>query len=374
MTLANQTLKSATSKGDARKHQVNEIVRADKETREHITPFAFKIHPGLLGIPLASPARRAIAIVIDTAIVGVTAQLGSLVVALIAAIAAFFSVSKRFFPTQSAWLRILLKSIAALVATGIVIALSLGFYNGPLIDYPSIDSTELSPGDHDAIAAYTAVTGEDSCDDSCIRRELTALHSALGDNDSESIATMSSADLAILNATYHAMGLALQTDEEGNKSSANWDIIPVSPTEPPATLTAQQHPLTGDTSIPHEEPGYSVVRWAQGLLEDLGLGFGWAAAYFTLFPVLWKGQTPGKRLLGIRVVALSGNYLNIWDSFGRYGGYGAGLATGLLGFAQIYWDPNRQAIHDKISGTVVIRGTPTKIETNSQSITDPSIG
>jgi uncharacterized RDD family membrane protein YckC len=44
----------------------------------------------------------------------------------------------------------------------------------------------------------------------------------------------------------------------------------------------------------------------------------------------------------------------LWDSFGRYGGYGAGLATGLLGFIQIYWDPNRQAIHDKISATIVI--------------------
>ena len=44
----------------------------------------------------------------------------------------------------------------------------------------------------------------------------------------------------------------------------------------------------------------------------------------------------------------------MWDSFGRYGGYGAGLATGLLGFLQIYWDPNRQAIHDKISSTIVI--------------------
>ena len=30
------------------------------------------------------------------------------------------------------------------------------------------------------------------------------------------------------------------------------------------------------------------------------------------------------------------------------------MATGLLGFIQIYWDANRQAIHDKISATVVI--------------------
>ncbi len=45
------------------------------------------------------------------------------------------------------------------------------------------------------------------------------------------------------------------------------------------------------------------------------------------------------------------------DCFGRYGGYGAGFATGLLGFLQVYWDPNRQAIQDKISATVVIKGS-----------------
>jgi hypothetical protein len=56
------------------------------------------------------------------------------------------------------------------------------------------------------------------------------------------------------------------------------------------------------------------------------------------------------------VVALSGEPLGLLDCFGRYGGYGAGFATGLLGFLQIYWDPNRQAIQDKISATVVIKG------------------
>ena len=52
---------------------------------------------------------------------------------------------------------------------------------------------------------------------------------------------------------------------------------------------------------------------------------------------------------------LDGRPLDLWDSFGRLSGYTAGLATGLLGFAQVFWDPNRQAIQDKIAGTVVIR-------------------
>jgi hypothetical protein len=102
---------------------------------------------------------------------------------------------------------------------------------------------------------------------------------------------------------------------------------------------------------------YKGFAWLQGLIEDLGIGFGWAAFYFTMFTAIWHGQTPGKKLLRIRVIQLDGTPLSVWDSFGRYGGYGAGIATGLLGFAQIYWDPNRQAIHDKISATIVINDT-----------------
>ncbi|WP_394174628.1 RDD family protein [Thalassotalea litorea] len=102
------------------------------------------------------------------------------------------------------------------------------------------------------------------------------------------------------------------------------------------------------------QPIYSIIEFFKALIRDLGLGFGWAAFYFTVCGSLFNGKTPGKKLLGIRVIQLDGTRLSIWDSFGRYGGYGAGLATGLLGFVQIYWDANRQAIQDKISATVVI--------------------
>jgi len=92
-----------------------------------------------------------------------------------------------------------------------------------------------------------------------------------------------------------------------------------------------------------------------GLLTDLGITFGWAAFYFTVFTSVTNGRTPGKKLLGIRVLQMDASRLTLWESFSRYGGYTAGLATGLLGFLQIYWDRNRQAVHDKISGTFVVR-------------------
>ena len=96
--------------------------------------------------------------------------------------------------------------------------------------------------------------------------------------------------------------------------------------------------------------GERIHSWA----DDVGLGLGWAIVYFTLVPVWWNGQTLGKRLLGLRVVELTGKPFTAMRAFKRYGGYAAGMATGLFGFAQVLWDPNRQAIQDKTAHTVVI--------------------
>jgi hypothetical protein len=128
-------------------------------------------------------------------------------------------------------------------------------------------------------------------------------------------------------------------------------------------------PRTVDESVPTEvedivdkytkdevksDPPKGMLDWLENLAEDLGLGFGWAAFYFSIFTAWWKGQTPGKKLMGMKVIKLDNTPLNLWESFGRYGGYAAGLATGLTGFLQVFWDPNRQAIQDKISETLVI--------------------
>jgi uncharacterized RDD family membrane protein YckC len=104
-----------------------------------------------------------------------------------------------------------------------------------------------------------------------------------------------------------------------------------------------------------EERESGLLSGLLRVLDDLGIGFGWTGLYFTAFTALWRGQTPGKKLLGIRVLRLNGQPMTLWMSFERFGGYAAGLLTGLLGFAQVYWDRNRQMIHDKITETVVIR-------------------
>ena len=340
-----------------RSHDVNEIKPADRETREIITPFAFAMEPSLVGIPLATPFRRGVAIAIDALIVGFTAQLGSLFIAMIAAIAAFFSVSEKYFPTQQRWLRILLKTLSIIAIIVTLVAMLASVSQQSFFDTAGVSDAEISEEERIALQAYVVATNPENCNTLCVREQLTTLHETFqSEDDRKDISELSDDEVTILNGVYHIMNAALKP---GNEDASVAEVISEA-----SQNAVQDNPdaIIIDGELPasegSDEDSYSLLKWAQGLLEDLGLGFGWAAVYFTLFPVLWKGQTPGKRLLGIRVLALSGNYLNIWDSFGRYGGYGAGFATGLLGFFQVYWDPNRQAIHDKISGTVVIRGRP----------------
>ncbi len=78
-------------------------------------------------------------------------------------------------------------------------------------------------------------------------------------------------------------------------------------------------------------------------------------AYFTLLTRIGRGWTLGKWLAGIRVVRLDGKAWTLWSSFGRAGGYGASLSTFGLGFLQALWNRNRQALHDRIAETVVVR-------------------
>jgi hypothetical protein len=99
----------------------------------------------------------------------------------------------------------------------------------------------------------------------------------------------------------------------------------------------------------------SLWRMTRATVNDLGVTFGWVGLYFTLFLAWWRGRTPGKWLFGLRVVRLSGQPMGLWFALERFGGYAAGIATGFFGFLQVYWDPNRQAIHDRIARTVVIR-------------------
>lgn len=68
-----------------------------------------------------------------------------------------------------------------------------------------------------------------------------------------------------------------------------------------------------------------------------------------------KGATPGKMMLGIRVVRADGGELTGGQSFVRYLGYiPSSLVLG-LGYLWMLFDPEKRCWHDILAGTRVIR-------------------
>jgi hypothetical protein len=100
----------------------------------------------------------------------------------------------------------------------------------------------------------------------------------------------------------------------------------------------------------------SWVYQSRAFATTLGVTFGWSGVYFTLLAGLLNGRTIGKLLLGTRAVKINGQPFTFFDGFVRHGGYIAGVAMGLTGFLKLLWEPNRQAVEDRIASTVVVRG------------------
>lgn len=80
----------------------------------------------------------------------------------------------------------------------------------------------------------------------------------------------------------------------------------------------------------------------------------WWVLYFGLATYFGNGRTPGKRLMGIRVVSLVHGRLDLWHSIERALGYGASALELGFGFIQYFVHPNRRTVHDRIAETIVV--------------------
>lgn len=390
-----------------------------EETREILTPFAFKIDKSLFGISLAKPWHRGGALLIDLLFVAILSGAPGELLALLVAITLFNIGSKKRANKLGGVVGIrkkLLRVVGALMVFIVLIEIlprlfaQLDTFNSQ-IEHVGQGQNSLSDkqnsqgGDHQSndfikgtitLAAGLAISNSDCKQYTCWQQLSADLLNAFAQQASstldlekfkvkllEDVAEKSSLtqdEIVKLTLQLKQMPLITQVKSSVDKHTEierpNFvDRIGEDITEQDMTeqdMTEHSLEILIDEGVPKapislevakvEQTDMSVYKgfaWLQGLIEDLGIGFGWAAFYFTMFTALWYGQTPGKKLFGIRVIQLDGTPLSVWDSFGRYGGYGAGIATGLLGFAQIYWDPNRQAIHDKISATIVVNDNDT---------------
>lgn len=78
------------------------------------------------------------------------------------------------------------------------------------------------------------------------------------------------------------------------------------------------------------------------------------AAYFIYFHGT-TGQTPGKKLLGLKVVRTDGKPMTLGIAFLRWVGYIISKLPFFLGFIWVAFDGRKQGWHDKIAGTYVIK-------------------
>ena len=92
------------------------------------------------------------------------------------------------------------------------------------------------------------------------------------------------------------------------------------------------------------ETAAAALVWTSRLLALALVVVGWA---------VW-GQTPGKRLLGLKIVAVHSPRLTFAQVLLRAGGYMAACLPLHLGLLAAAWHPRRQGWHDRLAGTLVV--------------------
>jgi hypothetical protein len=343
------------------------VTEAARDSRTFVTRDAFQVDPKLLGLRLASPWRRLVALGIDFALIALLTAALSDVTLLVWAVIAFLlvgvalkrsrttSTSTRPAPgalllrTSVGCLGVLILSIVMLVwglsrmsegereeviSNVIEQGLELPITVGGVTD--SLAAPELRQATPDqALAA--------------LERAAARLEGSPLDREARTaVLTVSvPADAAWAGQADSLIEIALdRTMTEAPLTEAQLDTI--------EDLEERVEALT--TQLESERRTMASVL--SQIWDQVGSLVGLWSLYFAVLLPRLNGQTIGKRLLGVRVMRLDGQPITWWSAVERAGGYAAGLATGLLGFAQIFWDRNRMCIHDKIVETVVVEAQP----------------
>ncbi|MGB0899249.1 MAG: RDD family protein [Psychrobium sp.] len=333
-----------------------EILSKD-DTKDRITPVAFAPDNRLFDLPLARPWRRGGAMLCDLMIVAVLTAMDD--VFLISLLLVVWLLHKA---KQWRLLGVLGRYGVWAIRGGSLLIIIAGFYASSVL-FLDNDSTS----DHDsklvselAMIALVALHGSQCQTAECWQEILEPIVDESLKNDDQ----LNALNPVEFVETFTENSELIKEEKEKlmqwAKDNPKWKVEDSHvATENNVADSVQTNSSSNNSvaeskeSSARSEPS-SPMQWIMGIIDDLGLGFGFAAIYFTCFTAWFNGQTLGKMLFNTRVLQLSNEPMGLWDAFGRYGGYGAGLATGLLGFFQIYWDANRQAIQDKISATVVV--------------------
>lgn len=311
-----------------------------KEVRQIVTPHAFAVADELIGQPLAKPLRRGIAMGID-----------GLIISGLAAASLVFVLPTMLYLCWNRYKAQKINHLLLLVFVTLCMAATLSWAPELVQEQDTESSSDFQLTSHAGaeLAKVSLELSTQACDDLCIEIKVKELALELQESG---VSAEHQRD--VLN---ELLDLTELKRTEKRALMDKYVVEPALPAIVSETQAAAVEPAKEDSYSVLDKlknSDYSLIKWVKGILADFGLGYGWAMFYFTFFISWNNGQTIGKQLTRIRVVQLDNQPLTLWASFSRQGGYGAGLATGLIGFAQILWDPNRQAIQDKVASTVVI--------------------
>lgn len=268
------------------------------DPRDWITPEDLNVAPALLGLPLASPWQRAKAMVVDATLVLTISHFGNTVL-----LAGCAWLALRLYRRQRVSRGEVLRDNGRLGWAPVLCLIAFGLYTSAMetFDEPTraarreaVASASTDPHERPHAAGGTAASSPDA-------------------------------------------NVDVDVDVDSRRRSR-----------------ARIQELEAEVHQLKEEAKRTPLEKARHWWELVGLNLAWAFAYFVAFPLIWAGRTPGKRLMGLRVVELTGKPLTTMLCVRRYGGYAAGATTGGMGFLQILWDANRQGLHDKAAHTAVI--------------------
>lgn len=122
-----------------------------------------------------------------------------------------------------------------------------------------------------------------------------------------------------------------------------------------ASISALMYVGVDVRDCPEMTDSFDAVVW--GCHAALLVGVAIGALFPTIYTVFfWSatGQTPGKAVMGVRVVRLDGLAMNLTTSLLRIVGYSISLSTLGTGFLWMLVDDRRQGLADKLAGTCVV--------------------
>ena len=116
------------------------------------------------------------------------------------------------------------------------------------------------------------------------------------------------------------------------------------------------------------------VSWAPAIAILFMFSVYWG--YFAFFEIIWKGQTPGKRLAKIRVIKESGRPINAYEAIARNllraidglpGMYGVGIVCMML-------NSQNRRLGDYVAGTVVVHDKRTEeVKPDWNTVMEPAV-